>query len=152
MALKHLNLAVPDVATTQAFFETYFGFRCLELKGDNIIAILKSVFCGCGCFSIYKNCGWSSRKCLISCIWNKRGEEVGCARFIIFRAAKHWRSHKEFWVNKSGLISFEKVGCSILFLAKDIGVNERLDGWFKIIWNPEAFKVFKEAIIITRKM
>jgi len=39
--LKHLNLAVPNVAETSAFFETYFGFRCLEVKGDNIIAILK---------------------------------------------------------------------------------------------------------------
>ncbi|GAB4026954.1 VOC family protein [Spirosoma koreense] len=41
MALKHLNLAVPDVAQTRTFFETYFGFTCLETKGDNIISILK---------------------------------------------------------------------------------------------------------------
>ena len=41
MALKHLNLAVPDVAQTKAFFETYFGFRCDEVKGDNVIAILE---------------------------------------------------------------------------------------------------------------
>jgi len=41
MALKHLNLAVPDVAQTKAFFETYFGFTCHEVKGDNIIAILE---------------------------------------------------------------------------------------------------------------
>lgn len=40
MALKHLNIAVPDVAQTSAFFETYFGFTCHEVKGDNIIAIL----------------------------------------------------------------------------------------------------------------
>ena len=41
MALKHVNLAVPDVAQTKAFFETYFGFTCEEVKGDNIIAILE---------------------------------------------------------------------------------------------------------------
>ena len=41
MTLKHLNLAVSDVAQTKAFFETYFGFRTLEVKGDNIIAILQ---------------------------------------------------------------------------------------------------------------
>ena len=29
MALNHLNLTVPDVPQTRAFFETYFGFRCL---------------------------------------------------------------------------------------------------------------------------
>ena len=40
MALKHVNMAVPDVAQTRAFFETYFGFRCLDVKGDNVIAIL----------------------------------------------------------------------------------------------------------------
>ena len=41
MSLKHLNIAVPDVVQTKAFFETYFGFRCHELKGDNVIAILE---------------------------------------------------------------------------------------------------------------
>jgi catechol 2,3-dioxygenase-like lactoylglutathione lyase family enzyme len=29
MALNHLNLTVPDVPQTRAFFETYFGFRCV---------------------------------------------------------------------------------------------------------------------------
>src|SRR5262245_16274932 len=29
MALNHLNLTVPNVPQTRAFFETYFGFRCL---------------------------------------------------------------------------------------------------------------------------
>ena len=29
MALNHLNLTVPDVPQTRAFFETYFGFRHL---------------------------------------------------------------------------------------------------------------------------
>ena len=41
MALKHLNLAVPDVAQTSAFFQTYFGFHSEEVKGDNVIAILE---------------------------------------------------------------------------------------------------------------
>ncbi|GAB3691120.1 hypothetical protein GCM10027592_08920 [Spirosoma flavus] len=41
MALKHLNIAVPDVAQTKTFFETYFGFQTQEVKGDNIIAILE---------------------------------------------------------------------------------------------------------------
>ncbi|WP_080058547.1 VOC family protein [Spirosoma aerolatum] len=41
MSFKHLNLAVPDVVQTKIFFETYFGFQCQELKGDNIIAILE---------------------------------------------------------------------------------------------------------------
>ena len=29
MALNHLNLTVPNVPQTRAFFETHFGFRCL---------------------------------------------------------------------------------------------------------------------------
>ena len=29
MALNHLNLTVPNFPQTRAFFETYFGFRCL---------------------------------------------------------------------------------------------------------------------------
>jgi len=29
MALNHLNLTVPDVPQTRAFFETYFGFQCI---------------------------------------------------------------------------------------------------------------------------
>ena len=41
MNLNHLNLVVRDVASCSQFFETYFGFECTELKGDNIIAILK---------------------------------------------------------------------------------------------------------------
>ena len=40
MSLKHLNIAVPDVAQTVAFLETYFDFHCLEIKGDNVITIL----------------------------------------------------------------------------------------------------------------
>lgn len=41
MALKHVNLAVPDVAQTVSFFEKYFGFHTDEVKGDNVIAILE---------------------------------------------------------------------------------------------------------------
>jgi len=40
MILKHLNIAVPDVAQTRAFFETYFGFTCAEVKGNDTLAIL----------------------------------------------------------------------------------------------------------------
>jgi catechol 2,3-dioxygenase-like lactoylglutathione lyase family enzyme len=34
MALNHLNLTVPEVAPTRAFFEKYFGFRLLMERGD----------------------------------------------------------------------------------------------------------------------
>jgi lactoylglutathione lyase len=40
MALNHLNLTVPDIAQTQAFFETYFGFRCVAGGPSNAIAVL----------------------------------------------------------------------------------------------------------------
>jgi catechol 2,3-dioxygenase-like lactoylglutathione lyase family enzyme len=40
MALNHLNLPVPDVAKTRAFFETYFGFRCIFERGRDTIAVL----------------------------------------------------------------------------------------------------------------
>ncbi|WP_338868625.1 VOC family protein [Spirosoma sp. SC4-14] len=40
MILNHLNLAVPDVAQTRAFFETYFGFTCAEVKGNDTLVIL----------------------------------------------------------------------------------------------------------------
>jgi len=43
MKLNHLSLPVPDVAATKAFFETYFGFTCTSVKGDNIIAVLEDV-------------------------------------------------------------------------------------------------------------
>ncbi|HWE39459.1 MAG TPA: VOC family protein [Isosphaeraceae bacterium] len=39
MRLNHLNLTVPDVAQTRAFFETYFGFRCVSERGG-VIAVL----------------------------------------------------------------------------------------------------------------
>jgi lactoylglutathione lyase len=40
MRLNHLNLTVPDVPQTREFFETYFGFRCVEEKGRNALAVL----------------------------------------------------------------------------------------------------------------
>src|SRR5262249_53092789 len=40
MALNHLNLTVPDVRATREFFETYFGFRCLLVRGANALAVL----------------------------------------------------------------------------------------------------------------
>ncbi len=40
MALNHLNLTVPDVARTRAFFETYFGFRCVVDRGRDALAVL----------------------------------------------------------------------------------------------------------------
>lgn len=40
MGLNHLNLTVPDVAQTRAFFETYFGFRCVAERGRDALAVL----------------------------------------------------------------------------------------------------------------
>ena len=40
MALNHLNLTVPDVPKTRAFFETYFGFRCVAEPQSGAIVIL----------------------------------------------------------------------------------------------------------------
>lgn len=41
MKLNHINLVVKDVALASRFFETWFGFRCKEIKGENIVAVLK---------------------------------------------------------------------------------------------------------------
>lgn len=41
MKLNHLSLSVPDVTETTDFFETYFNFRCLDIKGEGIIAVLE---------------------------------------------------------------------------------------------------------------
>ena len=41
MKLNHINLVVSNVAEAIKLFETYFGFKCTETKGDNIAAILK---------------------------------------------------------------------------------------------------------------
>lgn len=40
MVLNHLNLAVTDVPRARAFFETYFGLRCVAERGRDAIAIL----------------------------------------------------------------------------------------------------------------
>ena len=40
MALNHLNLTVPDVPQTRAFFETYFGFRCVAGRQSDDLVVL----------------------------------------------------------------------------------------------------------------
>lgn len=41
MKLNHINLPVTDVAASISFFEQYFNFKCTDIKGDNIVAILE---------------------------------------------------------------------------------------------------------------
>lgn len=41
MKLNHINLVVSNVADAINLFGTYFGFTCSDIKGDNLIAILK---------------------------------------------------------------------------------------------------------------
>jgi catechol 2,3-dioxygenase-like lactoylglutathione lyase family enzyme len=41
MKLNHINLVVSNVADTIKLFETHFGFKCIYIKGDNKVAILK---------------------------------------------------------------------------------------------------------------
>ncbi len=41
MKLNHINLVVLDVAEAINLFETYFNFKCTDIKGDNVVAILK---------------------------------------------------------------------------------------------------------------
>ncbi|HTB33042.1 MAG TPA: VOC family protein [Bacteroidia bacterium] len=40
MKLNHLNLTVTNVAEAIVFFETYFNFKCGDVKGDNLVAVL----------------------------------------------------------------------------------------------------------------
>jgi len=42
MRLNHLDLSVPDVAQSRAFFENYFGLRCIVAvsRGDDDVAVL----------------------------------------------------------------------------------------------------------------
>lgn len=40
MKLNHINLVVADVAKTRAFFETYFGFKCIVEKGPDTLVVL----------------------------------------------------------------------------------------------------------------
>ena len=41
MKLNHINLPVTDVAACVGFFEQYFNFKCIEIKGDNLLAVLQ---------------------------------------------------------------------------------------------------------------
>lgn len=41
MKLNHLNLPVENVNESKVFFETLFNFKCVDLKGDNLLAVLK---------------------------------------------------------------------------------------------------------------
>ena len=41
MKLNHINLIVTNVPKAIHFFETFFDFKCTDIKGDNIVAILK---------------------------------------------------------------------------------------------------------------
>jgi len=40
MALNHLNLTVPDVSQTRAFFEKHFGFRCVAVPSDALVVLV----------------------------------------------------------------------------------------------------------------
>jgi hypothetical protein len=40
MKLNHVNIAVPDVAATRAFFENLFGLKCTETKGADTLSVL----------------------------------------------------------------------------------------------------------------
>ena len=40
MQLNHLDLPVPNVAATAAFFTAHFGFRLCETRGNNGFALL----------------------------------------------------------------------------------------------------------------
>ena len=40
MRLNHLDLTVPNVAQSRAFFETYFGLRCVVSVGDDELAVM----------------------------------------------------------------------------------------------------------------
>ena len=39
LILNHLNLCVPDVLDARQFFETYFDFRCVDIKGDALAVL-----------------------------------------------------------------------------------------------------------------
>ena len=40
MRMNHINLAVPDVAQSRAFLESYFGLRCLAAPDPDTIVVL----------------------------------------------------------------------------------------------------------------
>jgi len=39
--LNHINLPVKNVTETSIFFEKYFDFKCIEVKGNDALAVLK---------------------------------------------------------------------------------------------------------------
>jgi len=41
MRLNHINLVVTNMAAAVSLFEEHFGFTCTEVKGNNIVSILK---------------------------------------------------------------------------------------------------------------
>lgn len=41
MKLNHINLLVTNVAEAIEFFENYFGFACIAVKGNDVISVLK---------------------------------------------------------------------------------------------------------------
>ncbi|WPU96524.1 VOC family protein [Mucilaginibacter sabulilitoris] len=41
MKLNHINLPVTDVIGSINFFEQYFNFKCTDVKGDNVLAVLE---------------------------------------------------------------------------------------------------------------
>lgn len=43
MKLNHINLSVENVNETKDFFEKYFDFKCVDEKGDNVLAVLKGL-------------------------------------------------------------------------------------------------------------
>ena len=40
MGLNHINLTVPEVSQSRAFFEKYFGFRCVADRGRDALSVL----------------------------------------------------------------------------------------------------------------
>lgn len=42
MTINHLNLPVSNVAEATTFFESHFDFKCIQTKGDNMLAVLKN--------------------------------------------------------------------------------------------------------------
>jgi catechol 2,3-dioxygenase-like lactoylglutathione lyase family enzyme len=41
MKLNHINLPVKDVAAAREFFETYFGFKSVDVKLNDTLSVLK---------------------------------------------------------------------------------------------------------------
>ncbi|SEN55792.1 Catechol 2,3-dioxygenase [Mucilaginibacter gossypiicola] len=39
--LNHVNLPVTDVIASAKFFEQYFNFKCTDIKGNNMLAVME---------------------------------------------------------------------------------------------------------------